>query len=81
MADNLTLRDLANQKGYKIAYDNNTKNISVNNPETGKTISFQSGQGIEYGMGGLTNGTNHVIDSNKLVSSLAIPKDNSSVSN
>jgi cell wall-associated NlpC family hydrolase len=74
MAD-LTLRDLASQKGYNVAYDNNTKNVSISNPLTGKSVSFANGQGADYGMSGAINGVNMVSDSSKLISALDISAD------
>jgi hypothetical protein len=61
---------------YSKRYDSSTKTAYVKNNTTGKEIGFQSGQGKEYGMGGIqtspgqVNGSNIVSDPNKLISSL-----------
>lgn len=66
MAETISLKDLAGQKGYTISYDNKTNNVSIANPTSGKAVSFKSGEGSEYGLSGLINGSNYVNDSNKL---------------
>jgi hypothetical protein len=68
-----TLRKIANDKGYKVGYDNKTDSVIVENPLTGKKISFKSGQGQEYGMGGLDAdmGYNVVSDVSLLEKALA----------
>ena len=68
-----TLRKIANDKGYKVGYDNKTDSVTVENPLTGKKISFKSGQGQEYGMGGLDAdmGYNVVSDVSLLEKALA----------
>lgn len=68
-----TLRKIANDKGYKVGYDNKTDSVIVENPLTGKKISFKSGQGQEYGMGGLDAdmGYNVVSDASLLEKALA----------
>lgn len=60
------LRDVATEKGYQVNYDAKTNQLSVTNPQTGRTVSVQSGQGQQYGLGGLVNGSNVVADTNKL---------------
>ena len=68
-----TLRKIANDKGYKVGYDNKADSVIVENPLTGKKISFKSGQGKEYGMGGLDAdmGYNVVGDASLLEKALA----------
>lgn len=70
MAETISLKDLAGQKGYTISYDKNSNNVSIANPTSGKSVSFKSGQGSEYGLSGLINGNNYVSDSNKLATAL-----------
>lgn len=67
------LRKIANDKGYKVGYDNKADSVTVENPLTGKKISFKSGQGQEYGMGGLNAdmGYNVVGDASLLEKALA----------
>lgn len=68
-----TLRKIANDKGYRVGYDNKADSVIVENPLTGKKISFKSGQGQEYGMGGLDAdmGYNVVSDASLLEKALA----------
>lgn len=72
MAD--TLRDFAKNKGYTVEYDPKSKNVNLLNPANNQSINFKSGQGSEYGLGGLINGTNVIKDSSKLESSLLAPQ-------
>lgn len=66
-----TLRKIAQEKGYNVGYDPATNTVTVENPATGKKISFKSGQGQEYGMGGLDTGYNVVADVSLLDRALA----------
>ena len=66
-----TLRKIANDKGYKVGYDSSTDSVIVENPVTGKKIQFKSGQGQEYGMGGMQQGYNVVSDVSLLEKALA----------
>jgi hypothetical protein len=62
--------------GYSKRYDPTSKTAYVKNNTTGKEVGFLSGQGQEYGLGGIqnapgqVNGSNIVSDPNKLISSL-----------
>jgi hypothetical protein len=64
------LRDIAKQQGWNVEYDQPSNMVKVLNPTANKTISFLSGKGQEYGLGGLINGYNSVADVNKLYSAL-----------
>jgi hypothetical protein len=68
-----TLRKIANDKGYRVGYDAKNDSVIVENPATGKKIQFKSGQGQEYGMGGLDAniGYNVVSDTTLLEKALA----------
>jgi hypothetical protein len=46
------LRTVANNRGYTVGYDDATKQVTVENPQNSKKISFLSGQGSQYGIGG-----------------------------
>jgi cell wall-associated NlpC family hydrolase len=81
MAETISLKDLAGQKGYTVSYNKNTNNVSIANPTSGKAISFKSGEGKEYGLSGLINGSNYVNDSDKLLSALGDASSNTSSSN
>jgi hypothetical protein len=66
-----TLDDFVKRNpNYSKRYDPASKTAYVKNSISGKEIGFQSGQGQEYGMGGLQNGSNIVSDVNKLTGSL-----------
>ena len=68
-----TITDFLNQNpGYARSYDENTDTGYLKNLMTGKQISFKSGQGQEYGLGGFDQGaqSNTITDVNKLMSSL-----------
>ena len=73
------LRDVAKKKKYEVEYDQPTNRVSVRNPSAGTSINFQSGQGQQYGMGGLREDYNVVSDINKLSSMLDAPKNPSSL--
>lgn len=55
---------------YSKRYDAATKTAYVKNGISGKEIGFQTGQGKEYGMGGIQNGSNIVSDVGKLTGTL-----------
>ena len=59
------LRKIANDKGYKVGLDN-AGAVVVENPATKKKITFKSGEGQEYGMGGMKEGYNIVSDTSLL---------------
>lgn len=65
-----TLRDYAKNQGYTISYDDKTQNINILNPNTNKSVTFKSGEGSQYGMGGLSNGSNVISDPSKLAGAL-----------
>jgi hypothetical protein len=69
-----TLRDMAQNAGWQVNYDQPTNKVTVINPATKQSISFLSGQGQEYGLGGLINGANVVKDTIKLGSFLTKPQ-------
>lgn len=69
-----TLRDMAQNAGWQVNYDQPTNKVTVINPATKQSISFLSGQGQEYGLGGLINGANVVKDTIKLGSFLTNPQ-------
>ena len=61
-------------KGYTKGYNPTTKNATVTNTNTGKSINFQSGQGSDYGFGGIENDSNVISDLSKFNTSLASDK-------
>jgi len=65
-----SLRKIAKDKNYQVGYDQATGSVIVTNPATNKSISFKSGQGQEYGLGGLKDGNNVVSDISKLDAAL-----------
>jgi hypothetical protein len=65
------LRKIAQDKGYTVGLDSKTGEVIVENPTTKKRITFKSGQGAEYGMGGMKDGYNIVSDVSMLDSALA----------
>jgi len=62
------LREVAGGLGYKTTYDPTSRLVTVLDPNTGKAIQFESGQGKEYGMAGLRDGYNVVADRDRLQS-------------
>lgn len=58
---------------FKKGYDANTNTAYLTDTKTGKTLSFLSGQGQEYGFGGIKNGSNVISDLNKLNSFFNTP--------
>jgi len=74
-----TLADyLKLNKNYTSSYDPTTKKATLTNSKTGKSINFTSGQGQQYGLGSVVNGSNTIDDIDKLTSYL---EDTSSKSN
>jgi len=72
----MTVTDFLNQNpGYTRSYDDNTDTGYLKNLATGKQISFQSGKGSEYGLGGFDQNaqSNIITDVNKLIQSLSGP--------
>ena len=65
-----TIKDISRQLGWNVKFDPTTSQVSVTNPVTNKNITFKSGEGQEYGMGGLFNDQNIVSDTVKLRQSL-----------
>ena len=65
------LKDIASANNWNVIYDNSSGNVIITNPTTGKSVSFRSGQGQEYGLGGVLNGYNVVMDEAKLKQALA----------
>lgn len=61
-----TFRDVIEGQGGTVGYDSNTKQVT--GTLNGQTINFTSGQGQDYGLGGLVGGQNTVSDVNKLLS-------------
>lgn len=59
---------------YQKRYDPNTSTSYVKNTKTGKEVSFGVGQGQQYGIGALQNGSQIIEDPNKLISSLSQPQ-------
>lgn len=55
-------------KDYSKTWNPNTKEASVTNNKTGKSINFMTGQGQEYGLGGLENNSHSITDLNKFKS-------------
>lgn len=60
-------------KGYKKSYDPTTKKATVTNTKNGKSINFTSGQGQQYGLGGIENDSNVISDMNKFTSHFNTP--------
>lgn len=65
-----SLRSVASQLGYTVGYDNKTGQVNVANPTNNQSIYFASGQGSEYGLGGLNNNVNTVSDVSALIAAL-----------
>jgi len=61
-------------KGYTKAYDPATQMATVTNSGTGKSVGFKSGQGSEYGFGGVENGSNIISDMDKFNSAFGVSK-------
>lgn len=67
-------------KNYTKSYDPLTKKATLSNTKTGKSIGFTSGQGQQYGLGGIENGSNTITDLDKLTSYLEDTPSKSSTS-
>jgi hypothetical protein len=63
-----TLRDFIAGQGGTVGYDPSSNQVQVS--LGGNTLSFGSGQGQQYGLGGLSGGQNVVADPNKLLQAL-----------
>jgi len=59
---------------YKKRYDPTSNTAYLSNANTGKEISFQSGQGQQYGLGALQNDSQMIEDPQKLYSALNQPQ-------
>jgi hypothetical protein len=57
---------LKTNRAFQKSYDPNTNMATLTNTNTGKTLSFLSGQGQEYGLGGIQNGSNVISNLKKL---------------
>jgi len=58
---------------FKKGYDSGSNTAYLTDTKTGKTLSFLSGQGQEYGFGGINNGSNVISDLQKLQSFFDTP--------
>jgi len=58
---------------YQKRYDPKTKTAYVGNAKTGKEISFLEGQGQQYGLGALQDGSHTISDPSKLIAALSSP--------
>lgn len=70
------LSTVAAKNGWEMLYDQPTNRVTLKDPLTGKNLSFTSGQGSQYGIGGLENGRNVVSDLSKLTNYFTQPVGN-----
>jgi len=68
----ITLEQVSRNYGLITNYNPQTNMVTVTNPANNKTISFVSGQGQEYGLGGLYDDRNWVTDVDAFLRSLGI---------
>ena len=68
----ITLEQVSRNYGLITNYNPQTNMVTVTNPANNKTISFLSGQGQEYGLGGLYDDRNWVTDVDAFLRSLGI---------
>jgi anti-sigma28 factor (negative regulator of flagellin synthesis) len=70
-----TLNDfLKANKNYEKMYDPTSGTAFLTNTDTGKQLSWKSGQGQEYGFGGVENGSNVISSLEKLTNYFGTPQ-------
>lgn len=66
-----TMREIAAQNGLNVGWNNKTGDVTITDPNTGKSISYNNADTSkfgDYGLGGFQNNANTVSDVNKFLS-------------